>query len=137
MRRPVPVAVAMDRVLRLGEAGGEAVLVEDVDLFHVARLLGCWVARLLGCEVTRLCLIEDSVAAPRLDVSVTGFPIAYAVGTACREKRVETGQPRHIEGSGGPAPSPALDHHGHRIQPGTARAGDGAGQPTEPSMVTR
>src|SRR5712671_2345378 len=31
-----------------------------------------------------------------------------------------------------PAPSPALDHGGFRIQPGTARAGGGAGHHTEP-----
>ncbi len=31
-----------------------------------------------------------------------------------------------------PAPSPALDHGGFRIQPNTARAGEGAGPHTEP-----
>ncbi len=33
-----------------------------------------------------------------------------------------------------PAHSPALDHEDFRIQPGTARAGEGAGHHTEPAF---
>src|SRR5260221_9867279 len=52
-------------------------------------------------------------------------------------KSVQCRRPRHFGGSvWRPAPSPALDHGGFRSQPGTARAGEGAGLHTEPAIWT-
>src|SRR5258706_7851296 len=65
------------------------------------------------------------------------FPPARRRPTLVPEKSVQYGRPRHIAGSvWWPAPSPALDHQGSRIQPGTAPAGEGAGHHTEPAMST-